>query len=592
MRILLRIVGMAGRYRLRLFLSYLTLLASVAATLALPRILGHAVDGIVAGASRQALIGMALTLLVVSVLRGLADFARIFFADSTSQKVTYDLRNALYDAWQHLSFGYHDKEHTGDLMSRATADVESVRRFINLGMLRSVHMALMMVVICILMVRLDWKLALLSLSFLPFMVLRSTMVVYSLRRAWSRVQQLTGELVTALQENLSGMAVVKAFAAERFEEKKFAARTRELADSSFRADRIEAGNNAAITFFFTLATGLILWYGGRQVIQTDLTLGQFTEFIFLMSMLNQPIRMSAWIINTYARAISAGERVFQVLDAQSPVRDLPGARPLEHAAGRVDFDHVSFTYGAASPVLKDVDIHARPGQITAILGAPGSGKSTIVHLLPRFYDATDGAVRIDGVDVREFTLDSLRRNVGIVAQDVFLFAATIRENIAYGVANATQEDVVRAAKVAQLHDFIMSLPDGYETWVGERGATLSGGQRQRMAIARTILLDPPILILDDSTSSVDVETERQIRQAMQEVVRGRTTFIIAHRLSTVRHADHIMVMRDGVIAEQGTHDELYAMNGLYRNIYELQLRPQEEVLLEATLPAVSAGGNA
>jgi len=242
-------------------------------------------------------------------------------------------------------------------------------------------------------------------------------------------------------------------------------------------------------------------------------------------------------------------------------------------------------------VLKQVDLHAPPGQVTAILGAPGSGKSTIVHLLPRFYDPTEGTIRIDGVDIREFTLESLRRNVGIVAQDVFLFAATLRENIAYGVAEARLEDVIRAAKVAQLHAFISSLPEGYDTWVGERGATLSGGQRQRLAIARTILLDPPILILDDSTSSVDVETERQIRQAMAEVVKGRTTFIIAHRLSTVQHADRIMVMQDGAIAEEGPHAELYARGGVYRDIYELQLKPQEEVLLEAPSPLGAAGGH-
>jgi len=583
---------MAWRYPTRLTFAYLTLIASVLATLAIPRVLGQAVDNIVAGAARDQLVALALILLGVSVIRGLFDFARIYFADSTSQKVTYDLRNLLYDAWQHLSFAYHDKEHTGDLMSRATADVEGVRRFINLGLLRSVHMFLMMIIICVLMLRLNWQLALLSLSFVPFMVVRSTMVVFTLRRSWSRVQQLTGELVTALQENLSGMAVVKAFAAEGYEQKKFAAKTRDLADAGFRSDRIESGNNATTTFFFTVATGFILWYGGLQVVKTELTLGQFTEFLFLMSMLNQPIRMSAWIINTFARAVSAGERVFQVLDAQSPVSERPDARVLERPRGQVDFDHVSFAYDTMSPVLKDVNIHARPGQVTAILGAPGSGKSTIVHLLPRFYDATAGTVRIDGADVREFTLDSLRRNVGIVAQDVFLFAATIRENIAYGVAGATQEDVVQAAKVAQLHDFIMGLPDGYDTWVGERGATLSGGQRQRMAIARTILLDPPVLILDDSTSSVDVETERQIRQAMGEVIKGRTTFIIAHRLSTVRHADHILVMQDGAIAEEGTHEELYAHDGLYRNIYELQLKPQEEVLLEAASPLGAAGGNA
>ncbi len=582
---------MAWRYRVRLILAYLSLAASVLATMAAPRILHKAVDAILAGADHHTMMWLALALVLAALLRGLFDFGRSYFSDSLSQKVTYYLRNALYNAWQHLSFAYHDKEHTGDLMSRATADVESVRRYINEGMLRSVHMVLLIIVVTILMLRLNWQLALLSISFLPFMVFRSSMVVRALRRSWSRVQKLTGELVTALQENLSGQAVVKAFAAEKYEEQKFAVKTRELADAGFYSDRMEAGNNAANTFFFTLMTGLILGLGGRDVIHGNLTLGEFTEFLFLMSMLNGPMRRSAWIINTFPRAVSGGERIFQVLDAQSPVQEKPGAMVLELASGRVDFEQVSFSYDTLSPVLKQVDFHAPPGQVTAILGAPGSGKSTVVHLIPRFYDATEGTVRIDGVDIREFTLESLRRNVGIVAQDIFLFGATIRENIAYWVADAGLEDVTRAAKVAQLHDFISSLPEGYDTWVGERGATLSGGQRQRLAIARTILLDPPVLILDDSTSSVDVETERQIRRAMAEVVKGRTTFIIAHRLSTVQHADKILVMQDGAIAEEGTHAELYTRGGLYREIYELQLRPQEEVLLEVASPLNPVGGH-
>jgi ATP-binding cassette subfamily B protein len=592
MRILIRITLMAWRYRVRLILGYLSLVGSVLATLAMPRLLGRAVDEIVGEADHQILLALALALLLASLLRGLLGFGQSYFADSASQKVTYDLRNALYNTWQHLSFAYHDKEHTGDLMSRATSDVEAVRRYINMGLLRSVHMALMMVIIAVMMVRLNWELALLSLSFIPFLVVRSTLVVRALRHCWTRMQELAGELTTVLQENLSGMAVVKAFAAERYEEQKFEAKTRELADTGFYSDRVEAANSAVITLLFILATGLILWYGGREVIQGNLTLGEFAEFIFLMSMMNAPTRASAWIINTFPRAISAGERVFEVLDAQSPVQEKPGAVVLERAQGRVDFDQVSFGYtlpvvrpyqGGTQGgwVLKQVDLHAQPGQVTAILGAPGSGKSTIVHLIPRFYDATAGTVRIDGVDIREFTLTSLRRNVGIVTQDIFLFAATIRENIAYGAANASLEQIINAAKVAQLHDFIMGLPQGYDTRVGERGVTLSGGQRQRLAIARTILLDPPILVLDDSTSSVDVETERQIRQAMTAVVKGRTTFIIAHRLSTVQHADKIIVMQDGAIAEEGTHAELYARNGLYRSIYELQLRPQEEMLLEA-----------
>jgi ATP-binding cassette subfamily B protein len=312
-------------------------------------------------------------------------------------------------------------------------------------------------------------------------------------------------------------------------------------------------------------------------------------FLLYMNQLTFPIRASAQIINSFARAISSGRRLFEVLDVRSPVSERPDARVMSRADGYVRFRDVSFSYDHQVPALKHVDIEASPGQVTAILGAPGSGKSTIVSLLPRFYDVTQGQITIDGEDIRNLTLQSLRRNVGIVQQDVYLFSASIRDNIAYGVANASFEDVVQAAKIAQLHDHITSLPDGYDTWVGERGATLSGGQRQRLSIARTVLIDPPILILDDSTSSVDVETERLIHQAMVAVMKGRTTFVIAHRLSTVREAHQILVLQDGEIVERGSHQQLIARPGIYRDIYQLQLLPQEEMMLDAAIVSDSGG---
>jgi ATP-binding cassette subfamily B protein len=337
---------------------------------------------------------------------------------------------------------------------------------------------------------------------------------------------------------------------------------------------------------------LILWYGGLEVINGNLSPGGLAQFILYMNQLTFPIRASAQIINSFSRGISSGQRMFDVLDARSPVEERPGARIMGRSQqGRVQFNDVSFSYDDRTPALRHVNVDAAPGQITAILGAPGSGKSTIVSLLPRFYDVTEGQITIDGEDIRIFTLESLRHNVGIVQQDVYLFSATIRDNIAYGAVNATLEDVIEAAKVAQLHDHIMSLPDGYDTWVGERGATLSGGQRQRLSIARTVLIDPPVLILDDSTSSVDVETERLIHQAMINVMQGRTTFVIAHRLSTVREADLILVLQDGQIVEQGSHVELMAKRGTYRDIYDLQLRPQEEILLDAAITSGEAGGD-
>jgi ATP-binding cassette subfamily B protein len=401
---------------------------------------------------------------------------------------------------------------------------------------------------------------------------------------WLQVQQRMGEAVTILQENLVGIHVVKAFGSEEYEKDKFAKKAQEVREEYFQSERLQGTNSAWMTFFFTSGMGLILWYGGWEVIRGDLSAGGLAKFILYLNQLTFPIRMSSFIINSFSRAISSGSRLFEVLDAESPVAEKRHAKVLERADGRVEFEDVSFAYEGRMPALRHISISAKPNQITAILGAPGSGKSTIVNLLPRFYDVSEGRITIDDQDIRDFSLDSLRHNVGIVQQDVFLFSANIHDNIAYGVKNATREDVIRAAKVAQLHDHIDSLEDGYDTWVGERGSTLSGGQRQRLSIARSILIDPPVLILDDSTSSVDVQTERMIHQAMVNVMKNRTTFVIAHRLSTVREADLIIVLKDGQIAEQGTHEELLSAKGIYQDIYELQLQPQEELLLDASLP--------
>jgi len=528
---------------------------------------------------------------LTTVIRGFSDFARTYTTDSLSHKVVYDLRNLIYDKLQHLSFAFHDKEHTGNLMSKATSDVEAVRRWVNMGLIRSLEVVLLVILITTLLLALNWRLALISLVFVPFLVARSALVLGRLRAMWLHVQEVMGELTTKLQENLVGIHVVKAFASEDFEKRQYDRKAQELRQEYYKSERLQGVNSSWLTLYFTLALGLILWFGGWEVIKGNLTPGGLAAFVLLLNRLTFPIRASAQIINSFARAISSGRRVFDVLDAQSPVEEKPDASVMARGEGHVRFDQVAFSYDARIPALKEVSIDAAPGQVTAILGAPGSGKSTIVNLLPRFYDVTGGSVSIDGQDIRDFTLQSLRHNVGIVQQDVYLFSATIRDNIAYGVSDASHEDVVQAAKIAQLHDHIMSLPDGYDTWVGERGATLSGGQRQRLSIARTILIDPPVLILDDSTSSVDVETERLIHRAMAEVVKGRTTFVIAHRLSTVRQADLILVLKDGKIVEQGTHQELVNQGGIYQEIYELQLRPQEEVMLDAVIAGDNGGDN-
>ena len=530
---------------------------------------------------RSTLIFIALGVLGASLMRGLFDFCRTYTTDSLAQKVAYDLRNDLYDKLQHLSFAFHDKEHSGDLMAKATADVEVVRRFAMMGLVRSFEVVVRVVAISVLLVFQNWELTLISLSFMPFLVFRASMVMGTMRRIWNRVQELMGESVTLLQENLAGIHVVKAFGSEEYENKKYARKVQELREEHFKSERLQGTESAWMTLYFSLALGLILWYGGLEIIRGDLTAGGLTMFVLLLNQLTGPIRMMPFIINSFSRAVSSGRRLFQVLDAQSAVDEVPGARALGRAVGHLRFENVSFSYDHIQPALKQVDLSISPGSIVALLGAPGSGKSTIVNLIPRFYDPTAGRITIDGKDIRGYTLASLRRNVGIVQQDVFLFSATIRENISYGATDASFDDVLRAAKIAQLHDHIASLPNGYDTWVGERGSTLSGGQKQRVAIARTILMDPPILILDDSTSSVDVKTERFIHGAMTQVMKGRTTFVIAHRLSTVRDADVILVLKGGEIVERGNHNELMAAGGVYKDIYELQLRPQEEIMLDA-----------
>lgn len=599
MRILLRINRMAFRHRIRLLLGYVTIVIAVGLSLVIPLTFRAAINKLVAfedgvittidDTEVSALVILGLILLAASVTRGFVDFARTYCTDSLSQKVAYDVRSAMYDKLQHMSFAYHDKEHTGNLMSKVTSDVEAIRRYVNMGMVRGLEVPLRVIAIVTLMITVNWQLTLLSLVFLPFLVVKSSFVIVRLRAMWLHVQEVMGELVTILQENLSGIHVVKAFASEEYEKNKYAIKAEELRREYYGNERLQQSTTAWLTLYFTLALGLVLWFGGMELMRGDLDPGGFAAFLLLMNQLTFPIRMTPQIIGSYSRAISSGRRIFEVLDAQSPVVENPDAAEMPRSQGHVRFEDVSFSYDPRIPALKHLDVSAAPGSITAILGAPGSGKTTIINLLPRFYEVTQGRISIDNQDIRDVTLSSLRRNVGIVQQDIFLFNATIQDNIAYGVSSANKEDVIAAAKVAQLHDHIMSLPHGYDTWVGERGTTLSGGQRQRLSIARTVLIDPPVLILDDSTSSVDVETERQIHQAMTDVMKGRTTFVIAHRLSSVRNADHILVLKDGEIAEQGNHTELMARGGTYREIFDLQLRPQEEVLLDATIGGDDGG---
>ncbi len=576
MRVAFRLTKYAFRHKWYLIGAYVTMIASTLSALVVPRMLGEAIDTALASGLQSRLLLLAAVIVLFSLLRGVFSYGQRYLSESLSQRSAYDLREEFFKKLQGMSFGFFDKEQTGNLMSKATQDVEAVRMFISMGMVRGLSIFVMLGAVSVLMAVENWRLAIVSMAFVPLILWRALEMSKVLRPTWMRVQEETGALTTVLQENLAGMKVVKAFGARRFEESKFNAKADSVANLTYSATRLFASQGSLMTFIFTVATGAILWFGGREIAADRLTAGGLASFIFLMALLGMPIRMSGWMVNTFSRASSAGQRIYDVLDAESPVMEKPDAVPLPRVRGRVAFENVAVSYDNGVSAVRNIDFDARPGQVIALLGGPGSGKSTIAHVIPRFYDAAQGRITIDGHDVRDVTLSSLRQNVGIVMQDVFVFAATMKDNIAYGLDDVDMDEVVKAAKVAQLHDFIEGLPDGYDSWVGERGITLSGGQRQRLAIARTILLDPPVLILDDSTSSVDMATEYRLQQALDDVITGRTTFVIAHRLSTVRKADLILALDDGEIVERGTHEELLERDGFYRSIYDLQLRPQED----------------
>ena len=515
-------------------------------------------------------------ILATSTLRGLFAYGQGYLSQALSNLVAYDLRNRLYDHLQTLSFSFHDEAETGQLMSRLTVDIEAVRNFIPLGLLRALLAFVYFVAITIILFRLDRYLALVTMICVPIIILLSIQVARRLRPLWLRVQNETGALGTVMQESLSGVRVVKAFAREEFEIAKFDTKNRELRELNLGAMRLSAWNQPLMVLVLSVVTVIIVWVGGTAVIGHRLSLGTLVAVTQYILLLGTPVRSFGYMVTWFMRGLSGGTRIFGVLDTQPAISEAPGAITLEGVEGHVRFENVSFAYGNGQEVLHDINIDAQPGQIIAILGATGSGKSTILHLLPRFYETTSGCILIDGHDIRDVMLTSLRRSVGLVLQDVFLFNATLRDNIAFGVARATTEQIIAAAKVARIHDFACNLPDGYDTWVGERGVTLSGGQKQRVAIARTLLLDPRILVLDDSTSSVDMETEYLIQQALDAVMRDRTTFVVASRLRTIKTAHQILVLEKGRVVERGTHETLLTQGGLYTRLYDLQLREQEE----------------
>ncbi len=575
MSVLGRLLKFAAPYWKRYALAFIFLLAISGLTLLQPMVIRWVVDGVLATESYDLLIYGALAIFGVAALKGVIQYLQRFNMAYAGQKVVFDIRNTLYEHLQQLSYSFYDQTQTGQIMSRVTSDVDAAQRFLSNGAIQIVSNAVSFFATLILMLSLNWRLTLMSMVTVPVLAWRVQVYATKVRPMFTQIQQQVAVVNTRIQENIAGQRVVKAFARKQYEIDKFERDNMELLHRSIRAERLSAINWSLMRLLTEMSLAIILWYGGRQVISTELTLGTLMSFNMLLGQLLGPIRMLGWQVSMVQRTIASGERIFEILDTQADVRDKPGAKPIGEIEGRVTFENVSFAYDGVNMVLKNINLDVSPGETVAILGGTGSGKTTLINLIPRFYDVTEGRILIDGVDIRDVTIESLRRQIGIVTQETFLFSASLRDNIAYGKPEATDEEIIEAAKAAHIHDFIMSLPDGYDTLIGERGVGLSGGQKQRVAIARALLMDAKILLLDESTSSVDVETEMQIQQAFSKLLKDRTAFIIAQRLSTVRDADRVIVLDNGRIVEEGTHEELLQLGGIYTAIYNLQFRPQE-----------------
>jgi ATP-binding cassette subfamily B protein len=578
-RQLARTLSYLKRYWLWATGAFFSLVIASGTRLAIPRLTQAIIDeGITAG-QRGAIIGAAFAIVGMAVAGSIFAFLQGILAARTAQGVAYDLRNELYKKIQSLSFSYHDRAQTGQLLTRATSDVEMVHRFVGMGVIHFVSAILMMCGSVALLILTDWQLALIMLFLMPLTFGIFGFFASRARPLFKKIQQRVADLNTVLQESLVGVRVVKAFAREPYEAQRYAQANRKLFDLNLVVGRLFAVGIPLIFLLSNLAQMAVYWIGGGQVIAEQISVGRVVAFTNYMMMAFFPMLMLGMIITMISQAGASAERVFEILDAKSEVVEKPDAVTLGDITGRVSFEGVRFRYfGSGDMVLKDVNFVAEPGETIALLGATGSGKSTVINLIPRFYDVTGGRVRIDEQDVRDVTLESLRQQIGIVLQETTLFAGTIRENIAFGRLEASLEEVIAAAEAAEAHDFITGFSEGYNTPVGERGVTLSGGQKQRIAIARALLLDPRILILDDATSNVDYETELRIQRALDRLMAGRTSFVIAQRIATVLNADQILVLDEGQIVARGQHRTLLRESPIYAEIYYSQLEGERVAL--------------
>ena len=579
MNVLLRIASYTLKFKPYLFLGYVCTIGAVASYLMIPELLGGIVDKIDPKSQNDSIYKSAnlyLLLIILFILgctRGLFSYGQNYFGEALSFKVSKVLRDQLYNKSQKLDFYFHNRTQTGELMSRVIVDIEGMRMFIPMGIVRSPYVILMFVGCIVLLLIKNTELALYACSFLIIAGFIAAKMRLKLRQIWLRVQEKNAELNSVLQENLNGIKVVKAFYAEEHQVNKFGDINEDFKSENIKVENFRAVTMTTVLFAYWMVLALVLAVGGIKVINGEMDIGDLTSFMFYLQLLAMPVRMVGWLISSASRGTTCGTRIFEILDTNPNIQNLPNANSKYYRMkGEIQFNNISHQFPESkTKSLDNIDLTISKNQKVSITGEAGSGKSTLVQLLLRFYDPVEGEVLIDGINIQKISLGTLRKNIGYVHQDVFIFNETFKNNIKYGKPDASDQEIINVAKIAQIDDYIQSLPEKYNSIISENGANLSGGQKQRISIARTLLLDPPILILDDSTSSVDATTEKSIQDSLKQLEKGRTVINIAHKLNNFSDSDNIIVMTKGSIAESGKHEKLLSDNGIYKNIYNLQI---------------------